>query len=338
MDRSIVENWLAEGKVYDNFVGQLANTVKKEQSKNDNAAVTESEGKVDIAAMSRAAKSAFPPAVLQTNVESILGSAYDWLEGKTEKLVFNLDLVEEKAAFVEALGNEAVTKLSSLPTCTSEQISEDFDPFSATCLPSGTDINTQIAKLKEQITTSNEILPDTSVSADDVKVKVNGEDKRLDEAFSNAPKWFGWFKSSPLLLTALIIINGGLIVLLSRPNRNGLKKLAWLFGLVGIFVMLIGGSSVLVANQLGKGSFKIGGGQEGIADNLLVPLVKQVSSSVSTWNLIVGGAYLAIAVVCMVVYKVLKKKTPEVIAETTEEKNEEPKEPVKEVKTPPKIQ
>lgn len=338
MDRNVTESWLEEGKVYDNFVGELAKTVEKEQAKKHGVEGEESEGNVDVAALTRAAKSAFPPAVLQENVESILDSAYDWLEGKTDKLVFNLDLAEEKVAFVEALGNEAITKLSSLPTCTNEQVSEDFDPFSATCLPSGTDINSHIAKLKTEISGSEGVLPDTSLVSDDIKVKVDGEEKTLDEAFSDAPRWYGWFKSSPLILSALILINAGLIVLLSRPNRNGFKKLAWLFGSVGGVLMLLGITSVLIGGQLNKDSFKSDGGQEGIADNLLVPLVKQVSSSISTWNMIIGGSYLLIAVICIVIYIVMKKKSPETTTAKVEDKKEEPKEPVKEVKTPPKIQ
>lgn len=343
MDRNVTESWLEEGRVYDNFVGELAKTVEKQQNKENGSAETQSDANVDVAALTRAAKEAFPPAILQQNVESILDSAYDWLEGKTDSLVFNLDLSEEKTAFVEALGNEAVAKLSSLPTCTSEQVSEDLDPFSATCLPSGTDINSQVAKLKTELSGSEDVLPDTSLSADDIKVKVNGEDKTLDEAFSDAPRWFGWFKSSPLVLSALILVNGALIVVLSRPKLNGFKKLAWLFGPIGAVLMLIGGAGALLSSQLSERATRLGDGSDGMAENLLGPLAVQVNKSFSKWHLVIGGAYLALGLICMIVYMMQKKKNPEVeVTESTEKKvvesKEEPKSEENEAKKPPLVQ
>jgi len=339
MDRKVTESWLSEGKVYDNFVGELAKTVEKEQAKKQGGVNASSEGEVDTAALARAAKSAFPPTVLQENVELVLDSAYDWLEGKNDKLVFSLDLAAEKLAFVEALGNEAVAKLSSLPVCPSGAVSEDFEAFSATCLPSGSDINALTTKLKTELSSSQDILPDTSLSADDIKVRVNGEDKTLGEAFSNAPRWYSWFKSSPLVLTALIFINGGLIVLLSRPKLKGLKKLAWLFGSVGGALMLLGGAGLVVGQQLGSRPVRFGDGSDGIAENLLGPLVVRVGSSLSKWHLIIGGVYLVLAVIFMVIYKMHKKKNPGATPEPTDVKEVEPiKEEPKEVKTPPLVQ
>ncbi len=339
MDRNVVENWLSEGKVYDNFVGELAKTVEKQQANSRGASDSGSDTNVDVAALTRAAKVAFPPEVLKKNVELVLGGSYDWLENKTDKLVINLDLAQEKLAFIDALGSEAATKLTTLPACPAGTSAEGIDLFSATCLPTGTDINAEVVKLKTELANSKEVLPDTSLSADDIKVNVDGKDKTLGEAFANAPIWYGWLKSSPLILTALVLVGGGLIVLLSRPKINGLKKLAWLFGPVGAVLLILGTTSTLLSNQLGNGSFKLDGGQEGIADNLLVPFVKQVSASVSAWNMIIGGAYLVIAAACIVIYAVHKKKDAEPAKEPEEKIEVEPKkEEPKEVKLPPLVQ
>lgn len=338
LDRSVTKSWLSEGKVYDNFVDELAKLVEKQQSEKSGPSSAESDSKIDTAALTRAAKAAFPPDVLQENVETVLTSAYDWLEGKTDKLVFSLDLADEKATFVEALGNEASSKLSSLPACTNEQISEDFDPFSASCLPTGTDINAQVAQLKNEVASSDSILPDTSLSSEDIKVNIDGEQQTIDQAFSEAPRWYGWFKSSPLLLGCLILINGVLIFLLSRPKLNGLKKLAWTFGPVGIALLLFGSAGKLMAAQLAEHPTRIGGGGDGIAENMLGPLAAKVGSSISTWNLVIGGVYLFIAAICLTIYLILKKKNPDVSPKVEAKKEVEAKESNKEVKKPPLIQ
>lgn len=336
MDRNVTESWLSEGKVYDNFVDELAKTVEKEQSKKHGTETSESDANVDTAALTRAATVAFPPKTLQENFETVLNSVYDWLEGKTEKIVFNLDLTEERQAFIDALGNEAFTKLSSLPACRSEQISEDFDPFSAGCLPTRTDINAQVGKFKTEISGSSEgILQDSSIDGSDLAFNVKGTKTRIDEFFSEAPSAFNLLNKLPFLLAVLVVISSGLIVLLSRPKLKGLKKLTWLFGPTGGILIFLGTAGKYIAEGLFLGSRQ--------TNSLSTPLIKQISSSLSKWHLIIGGTYLALGVICIVVYLILKKRSPESDAPKVDdvkeaEPKEEPKEPIKEVKTPSKIQ
>ena len=335
LDREVTKSWLNESKVYDNFVTELANLVKQDQT---NRGGENPEGGFDVDALTRAAKKAFPPTTLKEDVETVLDSAYNWLEGKTDTLVFNLDFNEEKQAFIDALGVEGLARVASLPACQSGESMEEFDPFSATCLPLGADASAQIEQFKTEIASSQDVLPDTTLSNEDVKLDFGGQNKPIDEAFSNAPRIFGWLRSSPVLLAILVTINSALIVVLCRPKRSGFKILSWFFGIVGGLLLLFGGTSILLRESILERT--AGGGDNGLAENILFPLIREVSSSTGKWNMIFGGIYIAVSVIFAVIYITQKKKNPE--AEDIENKEPEHLAPVeekpKESKPVPKIQ
>lgn len=340
LDRDVTKSWLRDSNVYDNFINEVADLVKQDQ---ENRGGENPNGSFDIEALERAAKEAFPADNLREKVEAVLNGTYDWLEGATEKLVFNLDFTEEKKKFIDAMGNEGLTRLAGLPSCQEGEAMEEFDPFSATCLPTGTDINAQIEKFKFEVANSQEVLPDTTLSNEDVKLSLNGERKSVDSAFSNAPRWYGWLKSSPIVLAIITVIDSAIIVLLCRPKRSGFKILAWFFGVVGGLLTLLGGISILLRESIIKSSLNdVGDG--GIAENILFPLVREVSSSTGKWNMIMGGIYIAAAIVLGITYASLNKKSggqppveeeKKTEPETLEKPKEEPKPEAKEAKEPP---
>ena len=163
----------------------------------------------------------------------MLDGSYDWLEQKTSTLVFNLDFSLEKKIFIDAMGAEGLAKISGLPTCQNSESSEDFDPFSATCLPAGTNASALMDSFKAEIANSESVLPDTTLNSSDITVDQDGQKKPIDVAFSEAPVWYGYLASSPIIIAALVLINSALIVLLSKPKLRGFKTLGWFFGING---------------------------------------------------------------------------------------------------------
>ena len=336
LDRDVTKSWLNQSKVYDNFVNELANLVKKDQE-NRGGEVTD--GNVDIEALTRAAKEAFPPETLQENVEAILDGTYDWLEQKTSVLVVELDLTQEKEVFIDSLGNEGLSRITNLPTCQDNEAAENFDPFSASCLPSGANASTLMEDFKSEIANSDSVLPDTTLNSSDITIDYKGDKKTLDAAFIDAPIWYSLLTLSPLVLSALIIIDSALIVLLSRPKRNGLKILGWFFGIVGGLIVIFGGANIILRGTLVKNALE-NASEKGIAENILLPIIREISFSIGKWNLIIGGVYFGIAAICVTAYLAQKKKYPETVAPIVEDRSiTEPNMKVaKEEKPTPKIQ
>lgn len=334
LDREVTKGWLDKSSVYNNFVDELADLVREDQ---DNRGGEKPDGSFDTSAIARAAKEAFPPKTLQRNVEAVLDGTYDWLEQKTSVLVFNLDFSLEKKIFIDAMGTEGLAKISSLPTCQNGESSEDFDPFSATCLPAGTNASSLMDSFKAEIANSESVLPDTTLNSSDITVDQDGEKKPIDAAFSDAPVWYGYLASSPIAIAILVLVNSVLIVLLSKPKVRGFKTLGWFFGINGGLIALFGLLNILLKETIVKSAMG-NNGEKGIAENILFPVVKEVSASIGIWNMIIGGAYVALAVGLAILYKKLNKNDPETSPPAPEEKKEEPKGPAKEVKKPTLVQ
>lgn len=324
LDRDVTKSWLNQSKVYDNFVNELANLVKKDQ---ENRGGEVADGNVDIEALTRAAKEAFPPETLQKNVEAILDGTYDWLEQKTSVLVVDLDLTQEKEVFIDSLGNEGLSRITNLPTCQNNEAIENFDPFSGSCLPSGVNASTLMEDFKSEIANSDSVLPDTTLSSSDITIDYKGEKKPIDVALSDAPVWYGLLTLSPLVLLALIVVDSALIVLLSKPKRNGLKILGWFFGIVGGLIVIFGGANIMLRGTLVKNALE-NASEKGIAENILLPLIREVSFSIGKWNLIIGGAYIVVAVIFSVFYITKNRKDSDVI--DTEKKEPDHQTPLEE--------
>lgn len=311
LDRTVILGWLKEGKVYDNIADTLANIAedslknKDETQQNGDAPADGGGNMPDTATLVKAAKVAFPPNILQQNVEAVINSMYNWLEGKTDTIVLNLDFSAQKKVFIDALGNEAITRAASLPTCTT-QLTTDFDPLSSDCIPSGVNVAAQAEKIKSELSNSKDFLPDTNISSADLTVGDATNKKLISEQFNFAPKAFKNARDSAYIATGSIAVLALLVFLLGITRRSGLKINAWLFGLAGLWALMLGvvfklGNSAIV-EQIAKNA------QTNVGDAAAGTLISQIASTLFTWHMVIGGAYVGVSVFCIIGMKLMKKK------------------------------
>ena len=306
LNRDQVKAWMAESRVYDNFIDELAQTFEKQQK--EQTVASETEG-FDVVIVVNAVKKAFPPATLQQNVESVLDGTYAWLEGDAEKLSFQLNLEEQKKVFAEEIGNQALTRAVSLPPCPEGQLPDGFDPFSATCLPSGANISAEIDKLKQEVLNSKELLGDTTLSADEITVQnTSGEEVKLQDTLQQAPQVYQFTKASPLVVGALTLMATAIVIFLTRPRRSGLKILAWTYGIPGVLILLMG-----LGEKLFNSSFNqlitSNSSNNNMVETIVVPLIGQINNSLIRWNLLFGSLYLSVTIACVSTLLVLRRKT-----------------------------
>lgn len=311
MDRNVLLGWLKEGEVYDNIADTAAQLAEDSLAKKDDTQPTEGDvqqdnsGQMpDSATLIKAAKVALPPNVLQENVEAIINAMYDWLEGKTETIVLNLDLTDEKKAFIDALGNEAIARAASLPTCTAEQAG-DFDPLSSNCIPSGTNIAAQAEKIKNELANSKDFLPDTNITGEDLTVGEEGAKNLLTEEFKAIPQAYRDAQNSSFIMTVSLLVFAVLIFFLGKTRRSGLKINAWLFGLAGIWALVVGsvfklGNSMLTSSLVENSDVSLGA-------TAVSSLLGQITGTIFKWHMVVGIAYIAVAVLCIMVITLMGK-------------------------------
>ena len=184
-------------------------------------------------------QNAASPDFLQSQTEGVLDSIYAWLQGKTPKLTFAVDLATVKARLSDGVEQYAQQHLASLPRCTGRSMpNQDIDPFNATCLPPGANVDQVAAKAKDQVL-NGDFLKDTQLTADSIKTDKEG-DKTLADDLKDVPAIYQKTNLAINILGPVLVLLALALVFLSISRRAGLKKLAILAISAGTIGAIIG--------------------------------------------------------------------------------------------------
>ena len=183
-----------------------------------------------------AAAQAFTPQVVQRSAETAIDGLYDWLNGKVAEPDFTIDLTPVKANFATAVGKAAEKQAAGLPACPAGVRSDNFDPFSASCLPRGTTPAQVGIQAQNAIMSGSGFLEHPVITANSVKTDTG--QSIFSTKLSNLPKQFQRVKKTPYILSALAILSAVGIVFLSSSRVAGLKRAGTIFLSVGIFMLI----------------------------------------------------------------------------------------------------
>ncbi len=226
-----IKHALHDSGFYDHVVTLALDKAQKEQ------ATGEQPIPVDRQDIEQAIQKSISPTYLQDQTEKTLDSVYDWLHGKTPTLSFSINVGDTKTRLADGLANYTIEHLSSLPACPAGSGSnQDIDPFSATCVPAGVDINTVATKAKGQLLNSG-FLKDGDINASSIKT---GEGKTLQDQVKQVPKIYKivvWAIYGAGLLALLSALG---VIFLSRDKRSGIKKVAIIAIPVGVLLTAMG--------------------------------------------------------------------------------------------------
>ncbi len=219
---------LVTSKIYDSAATSIAEQTAK-AGKEQAEQVLPGQGAAQANPLIQAAaREVITPQKLQTYTEQVVDGTYHWLDGTTKTPDFRLDLSSDKQALANAVGNAGVQRLRTLPVCTPAQLQQfdpaTVDPFNMPCHPVGFDNEAQRQKLVNDISGSQDVLKDTTVTSQTLVNKETGKDPF--QQLKVLPKLFQWSQFLPAVLGVLGILAGVGIVFLSATRREGLKRVA----------------------------------------------------------------------------------------------------------------
>ena len=184
----------------------------------------------------QAAEKTFTPQFVQQNAEAVIDSIYAWLNGDTPVPDFEIDLAATKATFAANVADAVEAQLASLPACTSGGIPDDFDPFTATCLPAGMDPTSLSAAIEENITSGTGFLDDEVITADSLKQGGDAKSVFASE-LKQFPDVYQRLKLAPIVLGVLTLLLALAVILLSASKRKGLQRVGIVLVVVGIIFL-----------------------------------------------------------------------------------------------------
>jgi hypothetical protein len=290
-----IEAWLSQSNLYGHFVSNAIGQAQKSVSGSDQP------GSVSLndVAVQQAAQSAFPPQLLQQDVNTFLDSNYAWLQGKTATPNFTIDLTQAKQSFAQQVGKYVQTYSAGLPVCTTAQLiqlqNQNVDPLSATCRPATVSPAALGIQATQQLSTSGSFLSNPVITASTFHPKDKGQSEPYYQKLSHLPKAYRLAARLPLILGGIGIVSVLGIVFIAPRKRKGLRR-------VGIVLFVSG--LVLVAMKFAADfAFKkaetrvFNNSSVGQLQQSLTDFAHRVESALVKTDLLFGIAFLLLAVI-----------------------------------------
>lgn len=292
-----LENWLASSKLYDNFIGNASNLAEKSTGDDQSGSVSLSD-----TAVVKAAQSAFTADFLKQNVNTFIESNYAWLQGKTDKPEFKIDLTEAKNSFAVKVGQYVTAYSANLPVCTPAQQAQvqTADPLTAVCRPAATTPE----QLGAQVTTdikNGDFLSNSVITPDNINPDKTSANQPYYRKLSYLPKLYSLGTNLPYITGAISVLSILGLVLLSATKRGGFKKSGWTLAVAGIVLVGAKFSSDLAFNQLEQRAFN--NASIGQLQQSLTTFGRSIESAFTQTEMYFGIAYLVLALIILLVLK-----------------------------------
>lgn len=253
---------------------------------------------------------------IQNFAEQGIDSTYSWLEGDVAEPTFKLNTDEIKQTFADNLTANLKARAATLPACTYANPPQTNDIATINCIPPGTDVDAEIAQLRQQIVAADTSQISNQVS--DVNNQLDGTSQTSNSPFaglSSMRMYYRWIQLFPLLSGIIFIVAAALIALFSKPRLRALHTIGVALIPYGILYLLSG----LLLPQGIKGSFEALVKQGTEDDSILVPLQKiagNIAELTGTYMLWIGGLLTLLGIILLVAYRLLKKPEQKAPVET----------------------
>jgi hypothetical protein len=285
--------WLKDGGVYGHIVSDILSDNK---TLNKDTGQTNSNRKIalDDPGIKAVASKTFSPEFLQTTVEKVIDGTTPWLNGKTPKPTFQIDISQVKNEFADNIGVYARSRYDALPVCAGSQPTNTDDILTISCRPPGYNPAPEVQKAVTDLKTSPDFLGQTSFNSDNLTTG-NGNDKQpLFQKLDKAPRVYRLAKLAPIVLGVLSLLDALIIIFWSTVRRSGIRRVATSLYLTGGLLMLeVWG----IGFGLGRATDKISSSSSDhkSLQTTAISVIEQIQKSINHSVLIFAVSFLVIA-------------------------------------------
>jgi hypothetical protein len=315
LDRTEVKGWIDKSGAYNNLLNTVlsTNTAAQQELNSTRGSIVTSDD------VKTALSQTMDPAYVKQSTEKVIDSAYNWLDGKSSTISFEINTTEKKDDFAKHLSAVLEPQLAQLPQCLSLG---QFQSNNPPCRPTGTtakqaadelatDAANQASIFSKPVT--NETVAQSSDGSAQTSPLTSGNSSanRLRDIVSNLHMWLIW-------LPIIAVVSGGLMVLLSQHKLKAAKHLA---GRLTVGLALTCAAGLLIANVGRTYSLKDLTGSNALMSQVVEPVLHQAAPAVGFRLALVSGLLGLATLITWVILLVIKRKrekaellAPEVIA------------------------
>lgn len=292
--------WLHDSKIYDKAISAALNSAQDNQDKNGG----DSSVSLKDPTVQAAAQQAFSAQLLENSVNTFIDANYAWLQGKTDKPSFAIDLSGAKTDFASRVGQAVESRLAGLPACTpaeQAQLQIPVDTFNVSCRPAGLDPKTEGNRVRDEINSNQDFLGKPSLNAQNVNQQESNAPAQEPyyQKLSRAPDLYRLGQKLPFIFALLAILTASGIVFVALTRRKGWRRVGIIFAVAGVVLLAIKFAADTIANSITEKSL-----DGGIASQLKQPrddLVRTIEQQLVKFDLLFGLIFVAIAIIIFVV-------------------------------------
>lgn len=296
-NRETVKGWLVTANTYELLIDESLNLIQRESNNEDGGeSKTKTLGEslngnqnLNQDALITAMKTVFTPDFIRGEAEVAIDGTYDWLEGLTDKPEFTVSFAQKQQELAIVMGDELEKQLETMPACTPEEVTPNFDPFESGCLPEGLDIEQEVGRFVNDFAGPEGFLSDAVWTGDDIDLS--------DQNARRGQLAFKSLSSSGLFVLVGLIFGVVLITFTSKRGKmHGLKDVGHtLIGssvLMFIFAFIVSRMESLPGSVIESGD----GASESTAaaaKTLIEPLATTISRNISSSIALMSGFAVA---------------------------------------------
>ena len=295
-----LEGWLKDSGLYSRFVDNAITQAQKSESKDTGTSGVSGHDE----AVRLAAESTFSPQLLQSSVNTFIDSNYAWLQGKTTKPEFVIDLTQARQTFAEKVGKYAETRLATLPACTSLQQAQlinpnDIDALAVSCRPAGVTPAAAGAQVTQKILTSDDFLSKPVLTAETINPRDDkGGSQPYYTKLAKLPQAYRLGQKLPLIFSIMALVTTLGIVLIAPSRRRGVRRVGVMLLLAGAILVVTKFTADMVFTKVEDRVFN--NSSVGQIQQSLLDFAQRVQHQIVGVNLYFGTFFLILAITIFV--------------------------------------
>lgn len=277
-----IKKILADSGIYDSIISSALDQAKSEVGDQDGVNLSDQ-------AVKTIAEKTFTPQFLKENTEQVLDTIYLWLDGKTAVPAFRIDLSGLKSTFAAEAAKVAQERAVSLPACPAglSGSADNFEPFSATCLPRGMTPALVSDQVKNGLSSGEGFLENPVITADTIKVSGSNQSIFADQ-LKDVPQNYQKVKKTPFVLAILSLLIALGIVFLSSSRRAGLRRAGIILAVAGTLLLIFAWVLNWGVNQKALPQLKL---ENKVLQEKMKTLASDITASIDKTFWTFGGAY-----------------------------------------------
>lgn len=285
-DRGAMKTWARDSGAYENIV----DTIEIRQ--------VDATGVVTSEMLRSAIGATVTPDYLQKHSEIVVDAIYDWVEGDTSEIAYEIPLQEQRTEFVVQLGKLVEEKLQQLPACTG------LVSRSQQCIPRAYTLETYAASIAKQ----------TAEDSDLFEKPITSEDIKLVQTLQQLPLFDSLSQTAVWTLPIVIALGGAAYVALSQKWRLGIANLGKRFVFSCASLVVVGGVAWLFGGSLDLGARLFGGSDATLLAVVVEPILQKAIASIGVWLTIFAGGFVLLGIILWIIGYVLLRRQSDKIS------------------------